>query len=111
MSAVVTLIPGDGIGPQIVEGAARVFESAGAEVDWDRQFAGLAALEKGLGLLPDETVQSIRRNGVALKGRSRHRSARVFARSTSRFASCSTSTRTCGRQRRSSQEGDTRMST
>jgi isocitrate dehydrogenase (NAD+) len=68
MARVVTLIPGDGIGPEIVESAVRVFESAGAEVDWDQQLAGLAALEKGLGLLPDETVQSVRRNGVALKG-------------------------------------------
>lgn len=68
MAPVVTLIPGDGIGPEIVESAVRVFESAGAEVDWDRQLAGLAALEKSLGLLPDQTVQSVRRNGVALKG-------------------------------------------
>jgi len=68
MASVVTLIPGDGIGPEIMESAVRVFESAGARVDWDRQLAGLSALEKGLGLLPDETVQSVRRNGVALKG-------------------------------------------
>ena len=68
MASVVTLIPGDGIGPEIVESAVRVFQSAGAGVDWDRQLAGLAALEKGIGLLPDETVQAIRRNRVALKG-------------------------------------------
>jgi isocitrate dehydrogenase (NAD+) len=68
MASVVTLIPGDGIGPEVVESAARVFESAGAEVDWDRQLAGLAALQEGLGLLPGETVASVRCNGVALKG-------------------------------------------
>ena len=68
MASVVTLIPGDGIGREIVESAVRVFQSAGAGVDWDRQLAGLAALEQGLGLLPDETVQAVRRSGVALKG-------------------------------------------
>ncbi len=68
MGAQITLIPGDGIGPEIVRSAVRVFEAAGAEVDWDWQIAGLSALNAGQGLLPHPTVDSIRRNRVALKG-------------------------------------------
>jgi isocitrate dehydrogenase (NAD+) len=68
MSTPVTLIPGDGIGPDITEAAVRVFEAAGADVEWDRQLAGMASVEHGLGPLPDETVDSILRNKLALKG-------------------------------------------
>jgi isocitrate dehydrogenase (NAD+) len=68
MTATVTLVPGDGIGPEIIDGAVRVFEAGGADVEWDRQLAGLAAVEKGLGPLPDETTDSILANKVALKG-------------------------------------------
>jgi isocitrate dehydrogenase (NAD+) len=68
MGSVVTLVPGDGIGPEIVEAAERVLAAAGADVEWDRQVAGMAAMEVGRGLLPDEVAESIRRNGVALKG-------------------------------------------
>jgi len=68
MSPTVTLIPGDGIGPEIVDGSVRVFEAAGAEVAWERQIAGMAAVEKGLGPLPEETVASVKRTGLALKG-------------------------------------------
>jgi isocitrate dehydrogenase (NAD+) len=64
----VTLIPGDGIGPEITEQTVRVVEAAGAAVRWDVQQAGLAALSGGGGLLPDATLASIRRNQVALKG-------------------------------------------
>ncbi len=68
MKPQITLLEGDGIGPEIVESALRVFDAAGAQVDWERQVAGLAAVEKGLGPLPDETIDSIRRNRIALKG-------------------------------------------
>ncbi|UCF20042.1 MAG: NAD-dependent isocitrate dehydrogenase [Gemmatimonadota bacterium] len=68
MSTPVTLIPGDGIGPEIVANAVRVLEAAGARLDWDHQMAGMAAVEKGLGPLPDETVESILHNRLALKG-------------------------------------------
>lgn len=64
----VTLIPGDGIGPEIVEAAVRVFEVIGAPIEWERHLAGMSAVEKGLGPLPDETIDSIRRNRLALKG-------------------------------------------
>jgi isocitrate dehydrogenase (NAD+) len=68
MAATVTLIPGDGIGPEIVDGAVRIFEAAGADVEWDRQLAGMAAVHGGLGPLPDETTDSILANKIALKG-------------------------------------------
>ena len=64
----VTLIPGDGIGPAITEAVVRVVESTGAVIEWDRQIAGVAALEERNTPLPEETLESIRRNRVALKG-------------------------------------------
>jgi isocitrate dehydrogenase (NAD+) len=64
----VTLIPGDGIGPSITEAVVRVVEAAGARIDWDRQVAGVTALEEKSSPLPDETLESIRANRVALKG-------------------------------------------
>lgn len=68
MGRTVTLIPGDGIGPEIIDASVRILEAAGADLEWDRQLAGMAAIEKGLGPLPDETVRSIERNRLALKG-------------------------------------------
>ncbi len=68
MTHTVTLIPGDGIGPGITEAVIRVLAGAGAPIEWDRQEAGLAAVEKGHDLLPQETLDSIERNRVALKG-------------------------------------------
>jgi isocitrate dehydrogenase (NAD+) len=68
MSVVVTLIPGDGIGPAITEAAVSVLEAAGARLEWDPQVAGVSAVEERHTPLPDETMDSIRRNRVALKG-------------------------------------------
>jgi isocitrate dehydrogenase (NAD+) len=64
----VTLIPGDGIGPEVSEAAVRVFEAAGAEIEWERQIAGAEAVEKYGNPLPPEVLESIRRNCIALKG-------------------------------------------
>lgn len=64
----VTLIPGDGIGPEIVDVVERVFDAMGNPFAWDKHQAGLNALEKGGDLLPQTTLDSIRRNGLALKG-------------------------------------------
>ncbi|HEX6069146.1 MAG TPA: isocitrate/isopropylmalate family dehydrogenase [Longimicrobiaceae bacterium] len=64
----VTLIPGDGIGPAITDAVVRVLAEAGAPLEWDRQIAGVAALEARNTPLPEETLESIRRNRVALKG-------------------------------------------
>ena len=64
----VTLIEGDGIGPEVVGAAVRVVEAAGSELAWDRRLAGLAALDAGLEVLPEETVASFEETGVCLKG-------------------------------------------
>jgi isocitrate dehydrogenase (NAD+) len=64
----VTLIPGDGIGPEVSDAAVRVLDAAGAEIEWERHIAGLEALEKYGNPLPPEVLESIRRNRLALKG-------------------------------------------
>lgn len=64
----ITLIPGDGIGPEIVDASVALLEALGAPFVWDRQIAGMAAVEKGLEPLPDETLDSIKATKLALKG-------------------------------------------
>ncbi len=65
----VTLIPGDGTGPELVDAARRVLEATGVEFDWDVRPAGESVMhEHGGNPLPEETLDSIRRNRVALKG-------------------------------------------
>ena len=64
----ITLIPGDGIGPEVVEAARRVIEATGTQVDWDRQPMGAGAFSRTGRTLPAQTVESIRATRVALKG-------------------------------------------
>ncbi|MQA90625.1 MAG: NAD-dependent isocitrate dehydrogenase [Gemmatimonas sp.] len=64
----VTLIPGDGIGPSITEAVVRVIEASGASIQWDRKLGGMAALHEVNTPLPDNTLDSIRRTRIALKG-------------------------------------------
>src|SRR5579862_7489506 len=65
----VTLIPGDGIGPELTEATRRVLDATGVEFEWDVQPAGADVMAAhGGNPLPEETLESIRRNGVALKG-------------------------------------------
>jgi isocitrate dehydrogenase (NAD+) len=64
----VTLIPGDGTGPELTEATRRVLESTGVEFDWDVRQAGVDVMEEAGTPLPDDTLQSIKDNGVALKG-------------------------------------------
>jgi isocitrate dehydrogenase (NAD+) len=64
----VTLIPGDGIGPSIVEAAVQVIEATGVPIEWDRQLAGMAAVDHCDNPLPDATLESIRANRICLKG-------------------------------------------
>ena len=68
MSREVTLIPGDGIGPSITEATVKVLEAAGADVEWDERLAGVAALETHHTPIPEDTLESVRRTHVALKG-------------------------------------------
>ena len=64
----ITLIPGDGIGPSIVEAAVQVIEATGVKITWDRQLAGMAAVDHCGNPLPDETLDSIRANRLCFKG-------------------------------------------
>lgn len=68
MAHKVTLIPGDGIGPEITQAVTRIIETAGVEIDWDRHEAGIPAVEKHGVPVPDPLLDSIRENKVALKG-------------------------------------------
>ncbi len=64
----VTLIPGDGIGPEMIVAARRVLEATGVEFDWDLQEAGAAVMARHGTPLPEAVLDSIRANRVALKG-------------------------------------------
>jgi isocitrate dehydrogenase (NAD+) len=64
----VTLIPGDGVGPEICKAAVRVLEATGVEFDWDVQQAGEASIAEFGTPLPEHVLASIRKNKVALKG-------------------------------------------
>jgi isocitrate dehydrogenase (NAD+) len=64
----VTLIPGDGTGPELIAATRQVLEATGVQFDWDVQEAGEAVLEREGTPLPERVLESIRRNGVALKG-------------------------------------------
>ena len=64
----VTLIPGDGIGPEISDATKRVMESTGVAIKWDIQEAGLGAFEREGTPLPEKVIDSIKKNKVALKG-------------------------------------------
>jgi isocitrate dehydrogenase (NAD+) len=64
----VTLIPGDGIGPEVTEAVVRIFKTAALAIEWERHDAGVTAFKRFNVSLPAELLDSIRRNKVALKG-------------------------------------------
>ena len=64
----VSLIEGDGIGPEIAVATVRAIEAAGGTIDWERVDAGMGAVEKHKDPLPPATVESMKKNGLALKG-------------------------------------------
>jgi isocitrate dehydrogenase (NAD+) len=64
----VTLIPGDGIGPEITAATLHVLEASGVRISWDQQAAGAEGIERRGEPLPDPVIESIRSTGVALKG-------------------------------------------
>ena len=68
MAHTITLIPGDGIGPEVTQAVLRVFAAAGLQVDWDRHDAGVLAFKKCGETLPVALLDSVKRNKVALKG-------------------------------------------
>src|SRR3989338_2215370 len=64
----ITLIPGDGIGPEVTDAAKMCIEATGVKIDWEEVIAGVSAKEKYGELLPENVIESIKRNKVALKG-------------------------------------------
>src|ERR671923_1744588 len=68
MTHPITLIPGDGIGPEVASNVVRIIEASGVEIQWETHYAGAQALEKFGDTLPQELLDSIVRNKVALKG-------------------------------------------
>ena len=64
----VTLIPGDGVGPELSEATRRVLEATGVDLDWDVQDAGADVMERFGTPLPDPVLESIRETRVAIKG-------------------------------------------
>jgi isocitrate dehydrogenase len=64
----VTALPGDGIGPEVMAATMRIFDAAGAPIEWEMAAAGAEVFKKGLITgVPRETLESITRNGLALK--------------------------------------------
>ncbi|MBT3363779.1 MAG: isocitrate/isopropylmalate dehydrogenase family protein [Chloroflexi bacterium] len=64
----VTLIPGDGIGPEVTSATVRVLEATGVAFNWDTQDAGEGVMAKYGTPLPEHVIESIKKNGIALKG-------------------------------------------
>jgi isocitrate dehydrogenase (NAD+) len=68
MAHIITLIPGDGIGPEVTQAVLSVLAATGVAIEWETHDAGVTAVERSGHALPDELIASIRRNNVALKG-------------------------------------------
>jgi isocitrate dehydrogenase (NAD+) len=68
MTHTITLLPGDGIGPEVTEAVVRILKASGVSIEWEHQLAGVVAFERTGQALPVELIDSIRRNKVALKG-------------------------------------------
>lgn len=64
----VTLIPGDGIGPEVTNAMVKVVEASGAKISWERVEAGEALIEKYNTAIPDYVIESIKKNKIAIKG-------------------------------------------
>jgi isocitrate dehydrogenase (NAD+) len=68
MSHVITLVPGDGIGPEVTAAVVRIFAAAALDIEWERHDAGVLAFKRHNVSLPAELLESVQRNKVALKG-------------------------------------------
>jgi len=68
MSYTITLIPGDGIGPEVTAAAVRVLQATGIEFNWETVKAGASAIGETGKALPDESLENVRKNKFALKG-------------------------------------------
>ncbi len=65
----ITLIPGDGIGPEVIDATRKIIEAAGVTIDWEIRHAGASVFKQGIESgVPEETIESIRKNRIVLKG-------------------------------------------
>ena len=93
----VTVIPGDGVGPEVVRSAVRIIDAAGVRIDWEEAEAGAEVFKKGdTSGVPAATRESIQRTRVVLKGPSRPPSGSARRAPTSPCASSSRRTPTSG---------------
>ncbi len=67
-ATIVTLIPGDGVGPEVIGAAVTALEATGLHIQWDRQEAGAASLKKVGTPVPDSLIRSLKRTHIAFKG-------------------------------------------
>src|SRR5688500_6585690 len=68
MKHTITLIPGDGIGPEVASSVVRIIEASGVDITWETHYAGAQALEKFGNTLTQDLLDSIKRSKVALNG-------------------------------------------
>lgn len=68
MTYKITVLPGDGIGPEVMDATTKVVEATGLDIEWDRQLLGGEAFLQTGELLPQETIHSIKTNKIAIKG-------------------------------------------
>lgn len=68
MTKTITVIPGDGIGPEVTEATLAILQAAGADLEYEEQVAGLTGVDRFKSPLPEQTIESIRKNRVCLKG-------------------------------------------
>src|SRR6187397_3524094 len=68
MAHTITLIPGDGIGPEVTAAVVRILTAAGLQIEWERQDAGVIAFKRFGQSLPPQLLDSVKKNKVALKG-------------------------------------------
>ena len=102
MTQTITVIRGDGIGPEIMDATLYVLDAMKLGLQYEDADAGMVALEKHGELLPQATMDSIRRNKRRAEEPADHAGRRrLLARSTSSCASASTCTPTCARRNRS----------
>src|SRR5919108_6497828 len=68
MKHTVTLIPGDGIGPEVTKPTLEIIKAAGVDIEWEQHLAGAGALKKHKTTIPKELIDSFTENKIALKG-------------------------------------------
>ena len=101
MSLRVTLIQGGEVGHDLVPAVKRVVQAAGVDIAWDEHVAGFEAIKQGLPALPEPMLESVRKNGLALKTKLMSDPARPLVNFNVQLRAPCSYTRRCGRSRTS----------